>query len=620
MSKLWLPSLLLLLLPTQNSCESVVKVNKCCHAGQILTRARDRCIPKSNQGPLKSQALHFPQNNNSFGLLPIWPNISGLKIRTNVRKVAMPKCGRTEAHPIGSKAWLTLEGGMVTEKYEKEFPHGDFCLERDIDQDLVAVMCDPCQEKVCLKLCCPHGKILKPNYEDGTDDKPSGHCISDSPQWSPKFWDLEDQVEVKLERHSQYVLQVDNTEDGAFHCPEKHNAFVDAISFDDFKLNQQGIGRGTYFGTNTTMTFNNSQFCVTFAHLIDYDDIDYDGFDYEEEEIPTEEIPIVERVAYLVCTPEEDGIEEDKCISSVVSSVSIYISCFFLFLAIIIHILLPKLHNHLIGKMVIGLLINMLICYLSIAYLHTQKKDNFDAILGTPRCTFLGFLIQYSYLAFFFWLNSMAAYIFLKTTNIVHFDDAKQIIIFFIYSQVFPFLISFATGLVDITETDRYGRRRIPSYVKPNMGQYSCFLGSEETLPFFRTPEFVYFHSFMLFITILNVIYFSVTLVLIVTSSRYLSEEALLNKHNLRLVMTLFFLMGMPWVSEFIVGFSKGKISCQVQILLDEINLFAGPLIFVFLVVKKDILVNLLNIVLCRQIPKKTKENIAMNTFDIYIY
>ena len=44
--------------------------------------------------------------------------------------------------------WVTTSGQLVTTKYEEQFQHGDFCVDRTAGGDLVAVMCNPCNKKV----------------------------------------------------------------------------------------------------------------------------------------------------------------------------------------------------------------------------------------------------------------------------------------------------------------------------------------------------------------------------------------------------------------------------------------------------------------------------------------
>ena len=39
-----------------------------------------------------------------------------------------------------------MQGKLVTSRYEAEFDHGDFCVDRDVESSgVVAVMCDACK-------------------------------------------------------------------------------------------------------------------------------------------------------------------------------------------------------------------------------------------------------------------------------------------------------------------------------------------------------------------------------------------------------------------------------------------------------------------------------------------
>ena len=41
--------------------------------------------------------------------------------------------------------WITVNGKLVTSRYESEFDHGDFCIDREVKTGAVmAVMCDAC--------------------------------------------------------------------------------------------------------------------------------------------------------------------------------------------------------------------------------------------------------------------------------------------------------------------------------------------------------------------------------------------------------------------------------------------------------------------------------------------
>ena len=45
--------------------------------------------------------------------------------------------------------WITVTGELVTSRYEAEFDHGEFCIDRDVkSMDIVAVMCNACKKGV----------------------------------------------------------------------------------------------------------------------------------------------------------------------------------------------------------------------------------------------------------------------------------------------------------------------------------------------------------------------------------------------------------------------------------------------------------------------------------------
>ena len=42
-----------------------------------------------------------------------------------------------------------MTGELVTSRYEAEFDHGEFCVDRDVkSNDIVAVMCNACKKGV----------------------------------------------------------------------------------------------------------------------------------------------------------------------------------------------------------------------------------------------------------------------------------------------------------------------------------------------------------------------------------------------------------------------------------------------------------------------------------------
>ena len=49
--------------------------------------------------------------------------------------------------------WITVEGKLVTSRYEAEFDHGDFCIDREVASGfVVAVMFYACKKGVAIFL------------------------------------------------------------------------------------------------------------------------------------------------------------------------------------------------------------------------------------------------------------------------------------------------------------------------------------------------------------------------------------------------------------------------------------------------------------------------------------
>ena len=129
--------------------------------------------------------------------------------------------------------WITVEGKLVTSRYEAEFDHGDFCIDREVmSGGVVAVMCDACKKGVssftflrlvvttlilfqipCINLCCPHGYAFldNPDYDDEDYDYsiPPKICKKkeDGLNYNPTLWDHNDKVFLEnWEKNEDFLL------------------------------------------------------------------------------------------------------------------------------------------------------------------------------------------------------------------------------------------------------------------------------------------------------------------------------------------------------------------------------------------------------------------------------
>ena len=87
----------------------------------------------------------------------------------------------------------------------------------------------------------------------------------------------------------------------------------------------------------------------------------------------------------------------------------------------------------------------------------------------------------------------------------------KKLLFYTLYAQGTPFLICSLTAIVDSFSSGKYAQDLLHY---PEMGVYSCFLGSMKTggrVSYFERPEFIYFSSFILMILIINALLLALT-------------------------------------------------------------------------------------------------------------
>ena len=104
------------------------------------------------------------------------------------------------------------------------------------------------------------------------------------------------------------------------------------------------------------------------------------------------------------------------------------------------------------------------------SYLVQHTIDDFLVEFGL--CESLGYLILYTFLAFMFWINAMAANIFFKFSSIMRSSSENfgvKFVLYLVYAQGAPLLLCLVVLLMDL--------KGPCSMVRPNMGVAHCFLG-----------------------------------------------------------------------------------------------------------------------------------------------
>jgi len=438
-----------------------------------------------------------------------------------------------------------------------------------------------CSEKPCINLCCPKGFVIKDDPKSllekhhRCDPKPSVKRTCQQHQgnltWNGDLWDGDDRTGF---------AKSGNFFGSSFQCSDNKDLVGSNELFGRHELRLQLNGNHQFiFETSKgeqIETLNSSDFCLSF------------NSDDEGSIAPL----------FVVC--HGFVVEEAEQFTNIFYPVLIFISCFFTLLTLVVYLALEDLRCTLFGKLVIGFLFNVCINYFfnGIHY-YLDNQDTRD-YLNTKFCIFLGYITHHSFISFFFWMNAMAVNITYKFSNLLttHVEEKheKSILSFLMYAQGLPLLITLAIGIIDI-----YGSC---DSVIPNIGRYSCFLGSpyEKDQLFIQTADFFYFYLIIMIIVISNTVCFLITGYFLTinwstvrrmqTSNR---DDKLLS--HVVLVAKLSFIMGIPWTLDVIsaaIGHTQGHSkTIWSRLLLDILNLLSGVLIFIILVCKNSVWIKL---------------------------
>jgi len=534
----------------------------------------------------------------------------------------MPSCNDgMEVHffSTGSRVmdtWITRSGKLVTTKYDEAFPHGDFCVDRTSSGDLVAVMCNPCSEKLqCIHLCCPHGQafMTNPDYDYADFDSLPSICvkIDGGVEYHPEVWDKEHERLLEWERNKHYILvapalgRPEEEKSIGFQCPNEY-AGLSYVPDDlgDFKILSDGSLEGSNLTdyeaskdglVKTTSISSPDTYCMIIGTPPDYSDYGEDKNDTDED--TSEEL----KQTYMQCAkPEEESWQET--FTGDFQPVALIISVVFLFLTLIVYLLEKELRGTLVGKITVGFIMNLSVCFIVIADSDVKNGDKSFDRRGTTSCILSGYLIIYFFQSFFFWLNAMAINIWLPfssfRTKFDNISETKRFILCSIYAQGLPLVIC---AIIAIIDDSGKGKSSSELQLYPEMGVYSCFLGSQKTISmtsYFTSPVFLYHQSVVILVQISNLVFLVSTWRQVCQAGDGHQDQERSGKqrkrHQFSLFVKLFFILGFQWSADLLStalsvehGFDE---TFFVRLFLDLVNLFAGVLIFIVLICNKPVL------------------------------
>ncbi|XP_003701680.3 putative G-protein coupled receptor Mth-like 10 [Megachile rotundata] len=259
----------------------------------------------------------------------------------------------------------------------------------------------------------------------------------------------------------------------------------------------------------------------------------------------------------------------------------------FLILTILAYSITPKL------KDVFGKALSRYCGCLALAFIILAVTQLGNLHLSSETCNSIGFVIQFSFVACFFWLNAMCIEMWSLVRSHVDRDTYRRMkpkTLFFWYSlwcwgpSVILILVSMS---MDLSPT-------IPAtYVKSNFGKESCqFKSNDKSMPYFYLPVGL--------LLLGNVILFVLTFIKLTKYQKDLDlrrlarnqESDRLDRRFLRRFMRttfvcliIFFLMGLNWTMELISWFVHGN-SIDWST-FDLVNSLQGVLVFGLFVLRR---------------------------------
>ncbi|XP_046681532.1 G-protein coupled receptor Mth2-like [Homalodisca vitripennis] len=251
-----------------------------------------------------------------------------------------------------------------------------------------------------------------------------------------------------------------------------------------------------------------------------------------------------------------------------------------------VYLLLPELKN-LHGKSLLCHVSSLSIAYIFLALM----QSNFLSMnVEQPTlCVFCAFVIQFSFLATFFWLNVMCFDIWWVFSGLrplrgsVKEREHKKFIMYSLYAWGCPLIILVITLIIELVPS-------IPdSFIKPEFGVIKCWFGTSKA-------QLLYFYLPIGVLVLLNIAMFVTTAFrlrkhsrdtrVLQTSESRRNDEA--EKERFNLYLKLFIVMGINWVME-LVSFAVGGPK-SLWFVTDLGNTLQGLLIFIIFVCKRRIL------------------------------
>lgn len=253
------------------------------------------------------------------------------------------------------------------------------------------------------------------------------------------------------------------------------------------------------------------------------------------------------------------------------SSTCMLISCFFIVLTVAVYACLPR---NLHAMVLMAYLLSFLVGFIFMA---TMQILLLKDMIPLELCFAFTFIIYYSLLSAFFWLNIMCFDIWYtfsgKRSPAGGPSSARaRFISYSIYAFGVPAIL---TALLAILEFSIDPNK---SKWLPRLALQGCFIAEDSKL--------LYFYGPIVILCVANMIFFVLTALKIAETKR--QAQKVLNKKDKQrfsLYIKLFVVMGINWILE-VVSYKYPKFE-NIWMVTDAYNVLVGLIIFIIFVCKK---------------------------------
>ncbi|XP_078043234.1 G-protein coupled receptor Mth2 isoform X2 [Augochlora pura] len=293
------------------------------------------------------------------------------------------------------------------------------------------------------------------------------------------------------------------------------------------------------------------------------------------------------RVAYdkfdvLLCFIEEDEVINDNL--NVGYPIGMILSTPFLFATFLVYTVIPELNN-MHGLTLRGYIATLLIAYILLTIMQTTPPKN----ISDSMCYAFAYIIYFSFLASFFWLNVMCFDIwwtfggFRSLQGSVKQRERKKFLIYSIYAWGFATILTSICALMDNLHS-------IPDhFIRPQFAVQTCWFLTD-------IARAIYFYCPMGITVICNICLFISTSMKIVqhkkdTANHLRGVDS--RRHDdkkqwFNLYLKLFIVMGINWSMEIISWMCNNE-PRYIWYLSDLTNTLQGVIIFLIFVWKEKI-------------------------------